>query len=104
MRVGDAYPHPLDSMVKTPELHGEVRKVPDDGPKGAQPVAPKHRLIPLQGDDEEVDVQRFGVDGEREHEPNLEAGQSPTVGHPTVVLLGAVGIRLRWRATWAPMK
>jgi hypothetical protein len=51
-------------MVKPLQCHGEAREVSNDGPKGAQQVAPEHHLIALQGNDEEVDAEQLVVDGE----------------------------------------
>jgi hypothetical protein len=47
LRAGSSQPGLLDPMVKPPKCHGEAREVPDDGPEGAQPVAPEHHLVAL---------------------------------------------------------
>jgi hypothetical protein len=73
---------PLVLMVKSLEHHGEAREIPDNGSEGAQPVTPKHNLIALQGNDEEVDAKQLIMDGECEHGADPQAVQSLTISDP----------------------
>jgi hypothetical protein len=65
-----------------PQEEAHPVDVPDDGPKGAQPVAHGHQLVALQGGDEEVNIEQQPMNREGKRRADLKVGKSLTIFHP----------------------
>jgi hypothetical protein len=94
-RAGCGHATPLDPVIITPTAHTSAGEIPENWPKGAQPLNPEHHLIAGQGNDEEVQHKFLRVDEE------LDVGADASAGHPVAIgdgyLEPGVEQRLEWR-------
>jgi hypothetical protein len=79
LRAGCGHTAPLDSVIIAPTAHTSAGEVPENWPKGEQPLNPEHHLIAGQGNDEEVQHKFLRVDEE------LDVGADASAGHPVAI-------------------
>ena len=65
-----AFAHKVHQAATSPEGQALARAIPMEGPEGAQPAVPQDRLVALQWDDEDVNVEGFAADDDADRTAN----------------------------------